>query len=64
VTGDEHFARLAEFAARWFLGENDTGALMLDPETGGGCDGLERHGRKIVVSDEAVNVNDGALEVM
>jgi hypothetical protein len=35
----------------WFLGENDTGAVMWDPLTGGGFDGLEVDG---------VNLNQGA----
>ena len=29
----------------WFLGDNDNGTPMFDPRTGGGYDGLERHGR-------------------
>jgi hypothetical protein len=35
----------------WFLGDNDSATPMLDPRTGGGYDGLERHGR---------NLNQGA----
>lgn len=35
----------------WFLGGNDSGTPMFDPHTGGGYDGLERHGR---------NLNQGA----
>jgi hypothetical protein len=35
----------------WFLGDNDSGTPMFDPHTGGGYDGLERHGR---------NLNQGA----
>jgi hypothetical protein len=35
----------------WFLGDNDSGTPMFDPRTGGGYDGLERHGR---------NLNQGA----
>ena len=31
-------------AANWFLGDNDTGAAMWDPDTGGAFDGLEEHG--------------------
>ena len=31
-------------AANWFLGDNDAGAVMWDPDTGGGFDGLERDG--------------------
>ena len=38
-------------AAAWFLGENDAGELMWDPETGGGYDGLRADG---------VNLNQGA----
>jgi hypothetical protein len=35
----------------WFLGDNDSATPMFDPRTGGGYDGLERHGR---------NLNQGA----
>jgi hypothetical protein len=35
----------------WFLGDNDSATPMYDPRTGGGFDGLERHGR---------NLNQGA----
>jgi hypothetical protein len=38
-------------AAAWFQGANDAGALMWDPETGGGFDGLHVDG---------VNLNQGA----
>ena len=38
-------------AAAWFLGENDAGEPMWDPETGGGYDGLHADG---------VNLNQGA----
>ena len=31
-------------AADWFLGDNDAAAVMWDPDTGGGFDGLERGG--------------------
>jgi hypothetical protein len=31
-------------AANWFLGDNDAAAVMWDPATGGGFDGLERNG--------------------
>jgi hypothetical protein len=31
-------------AAQWFLGDNDAAAVMWDPATGGGFDGLERDG--------------------
>ncbi|MDF2731375.1 MAG: glycosyltransferase, partial [Acidimicrobiia bacterium] len=38
-------------AAAWFLGRNDTGALLYDHSTGAGYDGLEAAG---------VNLNRGA----
>ena len=38
-------------AAAWFMGSNDAGQLMWDPETGGGFDGLRADG---------VNCNQGA----
>jgi hypothetical protein len=50
-TGDPQWADTALRAASWFLGENDLGAVMYDPVTGGGYDGLERRG---------VNRNQGA----
>lgn len=37
--------------AAWFLGDNDAGQLMWDPDTGGGFDGLHADG---------VNLNQGA----
>jgi hypothetical protein len=37
--------------AAWFLGDNDAGQVMWDPETGGGFDGLHADG---------VNLNQGA----
>ncbi|HVQ52921.1 MAG TPA: glycosyltransferase, partial [Mycobacterium sp.] len=38
-------------AAAWFMGDNDAGQVMWDPETGGGYDGLHADG---------VNRNQGA----
>ena len=38
-------------AADWFMGDNDTGEPMWDPDTGGGYDGLHADG---------VNTNQGA----
>ncbi len=34
-------------AADWFLGDNDVGVLMWDPQTGGGLDGLHRSGANL-----------------
>jgi hypothetical protein len=51
VTGDPHWRRGIAMGAQWFLGNNDSGAVMLDPLTGGGYDGLESGG---------CNLNQGA----
>jgi len=37
-------ANAARQAIGWFLGDNDIGAAMWDPATGGGYDGLTLHG--------------------
>jgi hypothetical protein len=50
-TGDLRWADRTSRAAAWFLGENDLRAVMYDPLTGGGYDGLEQRG---------VNANQGA----
>ena len=50
-TGDDRWIAGIDLAARWFLGENDTGAAMFDAGTGGGYDGLRIDG---------VNINQGA----
>jgi predicted dehydrogenase len=51
VTGEEKWVREAERAFEWFLGMNDLGAALYDPETGGCQDGLTEGG---------VNDNQGA----
>ncbi|MDO8361909.1 MAG: glycosyltransferase [Actinomycetota bacterium] len=51
ATGDSSWLAGVDAAARWFEGDNDTGAAMYDRVGGGGYDGLERHG---------VNINQGA----
>ena len=51
VTGDARWTAGVRLAAAWFDGDNDTGARMWDPATGGGYDGLEATG---------VNLNQGA----
>ncbi len=40
ATGDERWSRGVDQAVGWFLGDNDTGTVMWDPQTGGGYDGL------------------------
>lgn len=51
VTGDDAWRHGVELAIRWFEGDNDANALMWDPETGGGFDGLHAAGP---------NLNQGA----
>ena len=51
VTGDRRWLDGVQKAWAWFLGDNDGGALMFDPSTGGGFDGLQCDGH---------NLNQGA----
>jgi hypothetical protein len=44
VTGDRQWADAVLLAAAWFLGDNDVGVPLLDEESGGCRDGLERDG--------------------
>jgi hypothetical protein len=45
LTGEPCWAVGVELAASWFFGANDSGTSLYDPDSGGGCDGLERDGR-------------------
>jgi len=45
LTGDPHWKKAVGQARDWFLGDNDSGAVMVDVSTGAGFDGLEIHGR-------------------
>jgi hypothetical protein len=51
ITGQPSWLTGVELAWDWFGGDNDSATPMFDPRTGGGYDGLERHGR---------NLNQGA----
>ncbi len=51
VTDDPRWLRGVCMAWAWFGGDNDNGTMMFDPATGGGFDGLQRHG---------CNLNQGA----
>ena len=51
LTGDEKWNDLVERAARWFVGANDAGVALYDPQTGGCRDGL---------TPEGANQNQGA----
>jgi len=44
VSDDPRWARGVAAAVAWFDGDNDAGAVMWDPSTGGGFDGLEARG--------------------
>jgi hypothetical protein len=45
LTDDPRWRDGVERAAAWFTGSNDANTSLLDAVSGGGCDGLERHGR-------------------
>ncbi|MDQ1609075.1 MAG: hypothetical protein QOE16_1807 [Microbacteriaceae bacterium] len=45
LTGDPRWKDGLLSCAAWFLGDNDAHTALNDPESGGGCDGLERDGR-------------------
>lgn len=51
ITGDPVWGRGVDVAIGWFLGDNDVGAQMWDPATGGGYDGIHARGP---------NLNEGA----
>lgn len=47
VDGNRRWADGMAAAASWFLGDNDGGTVMWDPETGGAFDGLEIDGANL-----------------
>ncbi len=51
ITGDERWREGLRMAVEWFAGANDAGAVMWDPATNGGYDGLRSDGP---------NLNQGA----
>jgi hypothetical protein len=51
TTGNDCWFKEAQRAFEWFLGANDLGIPVYDPETGGTCDGL---------SSNSINQNQGA----
>ncbi|MFI4861075.1 MAG: glycosyltransferase [Phycisphaerales bacterium JB063] len=44
VTGESKWLDRAQRCIDWFLGDNDLGQMLYDPETGGCCDKLQPHG--------------------
>ncbi|MCW2811295.1 MAG: putative glycosyltransferase [Friedmanniella sp.] len=55
LTGDPRWRTAVLRCEAWFHGANDAATSLVDPDTGGGCDGLHRHGR---------NENQGAESTM
>jgi hypothetical protein len=51
LTDDPEWLQGVQMSWAWFLGDNDISTPMFDPSTGGGFDGLQRHGK---------NLNQGA----
>jgi hypothetical protein len=51
LTGDRRWKDRVERAARWFVGANDAGMALYDPQTGGCGDGL---------GPDYTNLNQGA----
>jgi len=45
LTRQQRWADGVDLAVAWFLGTNDSRTPLYDPNSGGGCDGLERDGR-------------------
>ena len=45
VTADDFWLDVVALATGWFLGANDARVSLVDPLSGGGCDGLSRCGR-------------------
>ncbi len=62
ATGDRRWASFGLLAAEWFVGANDGDVTLLDPVTGGCCDGLTREGRNENQGAESTIALIGALE--
>lgn len=45
VTADPRWRAAVQLCADWFEGANDSGTVLHDPISGGGCDGLHEFGR-------------------
>lgn len=45
ATGSDHWLDVLRMSWNWFLGDNDSGVVMIDEVTGAGFDGLESRGR-------------------
>ena len=45
ITGHDRWLDAVHLGADWFLGANDADISLIDPISGGGCDGLLVYGR-------------------
>lgn len=64
VSNDLAYLDHAWTAALWFVGHNDAGASLYDPETGAGFDGLEADGVNLNRGAESTLAALGALQVL
>jgi hypothetical protein len=64
LDGSGDWITTIEEAAFWFLGHNDAGAHLYDPETGGGFDGLESGGVNLNQGAESTLAALGALQAL
>jgi hypothetical protein len=64
ATGHDRYARAAEAAYAWFLGDNDVVVPLADPVSGGCFDGLNPRGASINQGAESTLMWLTALETM
>lgn len=64
VTNQLRYLEEAWMAALWFVGHNDVGASLYDPESGAGFDGLESDGVNLNRGAESTLAALGALQVV
>ena len=62
ATGDDRYRRVVEAAYGWFLGDNDVGAALANPMTGGCHDGLTPRGANLNQGAESTLMWQIALE--
>jgi hypothetical protein len=62
ITGDLSWRRTVQLAWGWFVGENDSGIELYEPETGAGHDGLEPQGRNENCGAESTLAALGTLQ--
>lgn len=62
VTNDHTWIEMLDLAAQWFLGENDLGIALYNPDTGGGYDGLTPTGANLNQGAESTIAALGTLQ--